>query len=452
MRVPAAGGAPQVLVTADPANGEVYSTPQWLPDEKTVLFTVRTSDDWNEARIVARRIDTGQQHELIRGGTDARYLPTGYLVYMRNAALMAVPFDDRRVQLAGQPVALLDGVMQAVNMSNAGSETGMGQFSASSSGNLIYALGGINQKPVVTLIRVDRNGATSELGAPQGPYWGLRVSPDGQQLAFQKPPEKNRRSDAWVYDMPRGTQTRLTSQDTNEWPLWSPDGKRLLFASGRRGNLTIFSAMADGSAPAAPLFSKGKADGDEIPSSLSPDGKWLAYLVGKDNDHRIWVRQTNGEGAPRKFVESRFSFMDAHFSPDGRWITYSSNESGTREIYVQAFPGPGEKHLVSTGGGSNPLWAPNGRELFYTVVVGQNRFRMMDVDIVPGDRFQAGTPRKLFEGNWRWTQPVRSYDITPDGKYFIMARPEPIPDQRVTKLNVVLNWFGELKSRAPRNP
>ena len=143
--------------------------------------------------------------------------------------------------------------------------------------------------------------------------------------------------------------------------------------------------------------------------------------------------------------------MDAEFSPDGRWMAYRSNESGTEEIYVQAFPGPGERHRVSTNGGSNPVWARNGRELFYTALASSGKLRMMEVDIHPGGTFKADAPRMLFEGNWQASNPTRSYDITPDGKYFIMARPEPIPDQRVTRLNVVLNWFDEVKRRAPRS-
>jgi len=450
MRVAAAGGAPQMLLRADSAKGEVYSSPEWLPDEKTILFTVRTSDDWNDARIVARRLDTGQQHELIRGA-DPRYIPTGHLIFMRNAVLMAVPFDDRRGQLTGQPVALLEGVMQAVDTISTGSETGMGQFAVSSTGNLIYASGGIYQKPVFTLVRVDRKGAMTELSERRATYLGLRVSPDGQKLAYMAPPDNSLRSDVWSYDMLQGPGTRLSSQGNNDWPIWPPDGKRLLFASGHRGNLTIVSVAADGSDAAEPLFTKGQASGDEYPASLSPDGKWLAYIMFNNGNFQIWVRPTNGEGEPRQFPGSRFSLMDAEFSPDGRWMTYSSNESGAPEIYVQAFPGPGEKHRVSTNGGRNPVWARNGRELFYLVPVGTGRLRMMEVDVVPGDTFKAGTPRVLFEGNWQLSQPMRSYDITPDGKYFIMARTEPLPDQRVTRLNVVLNWFDEVRKRAPRS-
>jgi serine/threonine-protein kinase len=453
MRVSAAGGAPQILIPPDPAKGEIYSSPQWMPDGKTILYTVPPpSDDWNDARIVARRIDTGEQHDVFKGGADARYVPTGHLLYMRNAVLMAVPFDDRRLQLTGQPVALQDGVMQSLNASNSLSETGMGQFAVSATGNLVYASGGIFAPFDSTLVRVDRKGASIELGAQQASYWGLRISPDGERLAFMKPPENNRRSDVWVRDLRLGTETRLSSQGNNNWPVWSRDGKRLFFAGGLRRSMTIEAVTADGSGVAEPVFSRGEAGGNEFPASLSPDGMQLAYLVSwSDGTPQIWIRPMSGEGKPKLLHESRSALMAPEFSPDGRWIAYSSNESGIMQIYVQALSGPGERHLVSTGAGWSPVWARNGRELFYTLPLNQGKFRLMDVDVAPGEAFKAGNPRVLFEGTWNNSTPVRSYDITPDGQYFIMARPERLPDQSVTKLNVVLNWFEELKKLAPRS-
>lgn len=455
MRVSAAGGAPTVLLARDPAKGETYTSPQWLPGEKTLLYTARASDDWDDARIVARQIDTGQQRDLIKGGTDARYVPTGHLLYMRNSVLMAAPFDYRRVQLDGQPVALLDGVMQSVNASSSTLETGMGQFAVSTSGNLVYASGGIYLPYASKLIRVDRKGAVTELGAPVSARLALRISPDGQSLSFMKREGSLRTSEIWVYDLVRGTQTRLTAQGASQWPFWSPDGKRILFRGKRStARFQTLSIPADGSGVEELISSPTKDSEGEIPAALSADGKWLAHLVSlKDGKSQIWVRPMYGEEERRLFLESKFSLSDAEFSPDGRWMLYVSNESGASEVYVQAFPGPGGKHRISPNFGVSPLWARNGRELFYTTkqANGPNAV-MMAVDITPGDTFRAGAPHVLFEGNWVISSPMRSYDISPDGKYFIMARLEPLPDQRVTRLNVVLNWFDELKARAPRSP
>jgi serine/threonine-protein kinase len=164
----------------------------------------------------------------------------------------------------------------------------------------------------------------------------------------------------------------------------------------------------------------------------------------------------SGQGEPKLFLESKFDVRDAQFSPDGKWLAYSSAESGTQEVYVQAFPGPGEKHLISTNGGLNPAWAPGGRELFYLSQCRRPGARasmscsMMAVDITSGGAFKAGAPRTLFEAGSSGSSPTRGYDVYPDGQHFIMAKYDDLPDQRVTRLNLVLNWFEELKRRAPR--
>jgi serine/threonine-protein kinase len=446
MQVPAAGGTPQTLLKHDPAKNESFSTPAFLPDGKTLLFTVRPSNNWEEAQVVARRVDSGAQSVLFKGGADARYVPTGHLVYMQNAALMAVPFDARRLELTGSPVAILDGVMQAVNERNAGAETGMGQFAISASGNLVYATGGIFPPQINTLLSVDRKGASTELKTPPAGYLGLRISPDGQKLAVFKLGATSRAADVWVLDTSRGTSARLTSEGSNDWPLWSPDGKRILFTGV--ADRQIMSVAADGSGATEPAM---KEKAEAIPASWSADGKWLAYLVFRDGRDQIWTSPMSAEGEPKPFLASpNFSYTHATFSPDGRWIAYGSNESGANEVYVQAFPGPGEKHSISNGGGTEPLWNPNGRELFYTVGAVGNKPKMMAVDIAPGVSFKAGPPHLLFEGTWGNTTPLRDYDIAPDGQHFIMARGDEVPDQKVTRLNVVLNWFDELKKRAPR--
>jgi serine/threonine protein kinase len=443
MQVPAKGGTPQVFLRRDSAKGELYSTPEFLPDGKTLLYTVRTSENWADARIVAR-LDTGEQRVLIQGGTDARYVPTGHLLYMQNAVLMAAPFDTRRLQLAGAPVAMLDGVMQAVNEPNRGYETGMGQFAASASGNLIYAIGGIHPPYIKTLLRVDRNGKETELNAPRGVYGIPRVSPDGRRLAVFKYLEASRLPDIWVIDLVTGNGTRLTSQGTSQSPLWSPDGKRILFAGGPEF-AQILSIAADGSGTAETVLT-GK--GQAFPASWSVDGK-LAYLEKRDGKYQIFTRSMSRDGASEPFSDGKFNFHGAQLSPDGHWMAYVSDETGRNEVWVRAFPGPGEKYPISAGGGILPVWGRDQRELFYLVFEPSREVGMMAVHIAPGAAFKFGQPHRLFEGVYETSTPLRSYDITPDGRHFIMLRNEPWPDQRVTKLTVVLNWFDELRRRAP---
>jgi serine/threonine protein kinase/Tol biopolymer transport system component len=447
MQVPAKGGTPEVFVKHDREKGERYSTPEFLPDGKTLLYTARTSDNWADAQILAR-LDTGEQRVLIQGGADARYVPTGHLLYMQNGVLMAVPFDVGRVQLAGPPVAMLDGVMQAVNEPNSAYETGMGQFAVSASGNLITASGGIFPPNVYTLLRVDRDGKETEVSAPKGGYLGQRISPDGRKLAVYKPRDTSRVSDIWVLDLKTGSVTRLTSQGPNAWPVWSPDGMRLLFESGL-GGTQILSIAADGSGAAETVLT-GK--GALSPTSWSVGT--LAYIETREGNHQIWTRPMSGNSVPELFSDSKFNSQDPQFSPDGRWMVYASNETGSHEIWVRAFPGPGEKYPISDGGGFGPVWARNQGELFYLAPKPSGKMAMMAVEITHGPAnsrpgFKHGPARQLFEGDYVSTSPVRSYDVTPDSQHFIMLRYVPPPDQRVTRLTVVLNWFDELRRRAP---
>jgi serine/threonine protein kinase len=448
-QVPAAGGTPQTLIKR--VRGGIFvSAPDFLPDGKTLLLTVRTSYHWEEAQIVALRPD-GERRVLINGGAGARYVPTGHLVYMLNGALMAVPFDANRLETTGTAVPLLDGVMQSVNMPGSDFESGMGQFAVSRSGHLVYGTGGIYPSRHTTLVRVDRKGTVTDLNLAKGRDLGLRLSPDGQRLVVDRLYETSNLRDLWAYDLVRGTVVRLTNQPQSEWPIWSLDGKRIIFSGSiEHLGLSIRSILANGQG----AFEIIAAGAGAIPGSLSPDGRWLAYLTAGGNG--IWVRPMSGPGAPKLFLESKSYVQDAEFSPDGNWLAYSSSESGTLEVYVQAFPGPGEKHRISTNGGSNPAWAPGGRELFYLECRGTGArasmsCSMMAVNITSGGAFKAGAPRTLFEAGPSRSGPMRSYDVYPDGQHFIMAKYEELPDQRVTRLNLVLNWFEELKRRVPRS-
>jgi serine/threonine-protein kinase len=448
-QVPAAGGPPQTLIRR--VRGETFaSAPDFLPDGKTLLITVRHSYHWEEAQIEALR-PGGERRVLVNGGASARYVRTGHLVYMLNGSLMAVPFDANRLETTGTAVPLLDGVMQSVNMPGSDFESGMGQFAVSRSGHLVYAPGGIYPARQTTLVRVDRKGTVTDLNLPKGRDKGLRLSPDGQRLVVDRHYATSNLRDLWAYDLVRGTVVPLTNQPQSEWPIWSLDGKRIIFSGSiEHLGLSIRSILADGQGAIETIAAGGGA----IPGSLSPDGKWLAYLTTAGNG--IWVRPISGQGEPKLFLGSKFVVQDAEFSPDGKWLAYSSTESGTLEVYVQAFPGPGEKHRISTNGGGNPAWAPNGRELFYLEcrragALASMKCSMMVVDITPGGVFKAGAPRTLFEAGPRGSGPTRSYDVYPDGQHFIMAKHEELPDQRVTRLNLVLNWFEELKRRAPRS-
>ena len=447
------GGKPEAPFEGD-TNTRLL-TPIMLPDGHTVLFTERPSVKWEESHVDAIDLTTKQRKTLILNAADARYSPTGHLVFVRDEALLAVPFDAARAEVTGASVPLLAGIMQSTNAPNTGTETGMGQFALSASGTLVYAFGGRYPTRASTLVRVDRKGIETKLAEIKGSQYGLRLSSDGSRVVANKTNDGSRASDIWIYEVPSGASTRLTSTGSAYWPLFSPNGKSIVF-SEEGNNPGIYFLPLNGNNAPQPVF---EAKPGLFAASWSSDGKWLAYLQTVGNVRQIFIHPVQdsklGSGEPRQFSPSTFEQRDAQFSPDGGWIAYSSNESGTFEVYVQPFPGPGEKHRISSKGGYNPAWSRNSREVFYYVykpvtVAGAVRYSisMTVVDLSTTGGFKASDPHPLFEGPYSNSLPLRSYDVTPDGQFIMMRTTEP-PDERVTKLNVVLGWAGELKRRVP---
>jgi serine/threonine-protein kinase len=439
-----AGGKPESLLRQP--NTQIAS-PQILPDGHTVLFTEKSAvrgGKWEEAQINAIDLSTKQVKTLLTNGADARYSPTGHLIFVRNAALLAAPFDGVRVEPPGAPVPLLAGIMQSTNAANSFEETGMGQFALSASGTLIYASGDRYPTPSSTLVRVDRKGAETKLAEVRGSTVGIRISPSGSSLVAFKTLDGSRASDLWMYELPSGTPVRLTSTGDSAWPLFSFDGKSVWFAGGAG----MFSLPLDGS-NAPKLMSEGNTN--DIPASWSPDGKWLASLRLDGTFFRIFVRpmrDSKPDGDAREFSPSKFNQREVAFSRDGRWIAYVSNASGSADVHVRPFPGPGQEHRISTNGGTNPVWSRNSPELFY-LEGNRSKSSMMAVDVSLSGEFNAGKPHRLFDATaYPVTGPLPSYDVTSDGQ-FIMSHIQEPPDQPVTKLNIVLGWTNELKRRVP---
>jgi Tol biopolymer transport system component len=293
---------------------------------------------------------------------------------------------------------------------------------------------------------VNRNGAEQPLAAPAHTYLAPRLSPDGRRVAVGITESE---SQIWLYDL-RERLTRFTF-DGNYNPLsvWTSDGKGIAFESNKEGPLNLFWQLADGSGGLERLTNSEYV---QAPMSWSPNGQLLAFIeINPTTGYDIWVlRMDNpsaGSGQVRKaqpFLRTRFDETSPRFSPDGRWLAYISNESGRNEIYVQPYPGPGMKWQISTEGGTEPAWNPNGRELFY-----RSGDKMMAVDIVTQPGFAAGTPRMLFEGRYEPAPvPIANYDVSSDGQRFLMLKPVE-QAQAPTQINVVLNWFEELKQKVP---
>jgi serine/threonine-protein kinase len=293
--------------------GEVgHLWPELLPGGKAILFTIATTglpDDW---QIAVQRLDTSERKILVRGGTYARYAPSGHLVYYRAGTVMAVPFDVARMEVTGTPVPVLEGVMS----SSPG--TGAGQYSFSRLGSLVYVAGSGQAGAELTLAWVDRKGAAEPLPAPPRLYSGPVLSPDGRLIAIYIG------NDIWVYDLARDGLTRLTFEGRNFLPVWTPDGKRVAYSSVRNGVESILWRLADGSGPEEQLLTAG---GIPRPNSFTPDGRSLIYVISDPKTGvDIWVLPLDGDRKPRVFLQTPFSETTSDLSPDGRWLAYLSNE------------------------------------------------------------------------------------------------------------------------------
>ncbi len=278
------------------------------------------------------------------------------------------------------------------------------------------------------------------MAAPARAYVYPRLSPDGQRVGVSIAEEETQ---TWLYDFSRETLTRFTYEGhVNQNAIWTPDGKWIAIQSNREGTMNIFRQRTDGSGGPEHLIT---SEYNNFPMSWSHDGQLLAFAeVNPATGYDIWVLRMSDHKA-QAFLRTPFNKSVPLFSPDGHWLAYISDESGRFEIYVQPYPGPGGKWQISTEGGAEPLWNPNGRELFY-----RSGDKMMAVDIATQPSFSAGKPRVLFEGQYNRAAGVTpNYDVSPDGQRFLMIKPNETGEASPTQINVVLNWFEELKRRVP---
>jgi len=438
--VSAAGGKLETLTTLDPTKEATHRLPQFLPGGKAVLFTVMPFYLGAQARIEALQLDSGKRIVLIEDGADARFVPTGHLVFLQEGKLMAAPFDPDRLELKSPSVPVVEGVMQAINESDSTRNSGAGQFSFSTSGSLAYAPGGIFPDGEGQLVWVDRQGKAEPMAAfGKKPILNIRLSPDGRKLAYTAVGKK---AIVWVYDLVRGVPTPLTAEGRAGYCNWTPDGTRVVFRFSKAGVQNIFQIPWDGSGSMEKLTT---SDNNQHPGSWSPDGRFLAFVEnGPISRDILYLRMSDRTTVP--FLNSEHEEAFPEFSPDGRWLAYSSTESGRWEVRVTRFPDRAKTFTISNEGGQAPLWARSGRELFFWNL---DRTKLMIVDTVIQPEFRAGAPRLLFEfPAVVGMMPLRSYDIMPDGRFLIPASYETKPVEAV-RLNIVLNWLEELKRLCP---
>jgi serine/threonine-protein kinase len=336
-------------------------------------------------------------------------------------------------------------VVQNVASINSG---GWAQFGVAGNGTLVYVPGTGASAEKRTLVWVDRKGQETPLAASPNAYSHPRISPDGTRLALCVGVSEN--YDIWIWDLSRETLTRLTFDEAPDFaPLWSLDGQQIVFASTHKGGPGIYRQAADGTGEAELLASITRMTA--YPSSWSRDGKMLVLeATGESANTDVGTLAMEGSHTWNPLLHKEFIEANPHVSRNGRWIAYFSNESGRAEIYVRPFPDVDKgKWQVSKSGGMEPRWSRDGRELFY-----RNGDAMMVVDVETEPTFKSGTPKTLFRGNYHSYQ-GHNWDLSPDGKRFLMIKQaQPAGDKSTPaaerqKLNVILNWFEELKQHVP---
>ena len=426
MRVSANGGTRELIIKTE--EGEQVDSPQMLPGGTWVLFTLANNTAgparWDTAQVVVQSLQSGERKVLVKGGSDARYVPTGHLVYAVGDGLFAVPFDVESVEVSGGPVSVVQGVQRVFNPAN---NSAGANYGVSADGSLVYVVGSPGGAEQRTLVWADRMGREEPVKAPPRSYIYPRISPDGTRAALWANDQQN---DIWTWDFAREALTRLTfDPGIDNHPVWTPDGRRLLFSSAQAGPREIFWQSADGTGSAERLTTNGEAK-NRLPYDISPDGTRVVLREDAPNPttHDLMVLSLDGEHRVQPLIQTTFDEANADLSPDGRWLAYESNESGLYEVYVRTFPDVnGGRWQISTGGGTRPLWARDGRELFYMATTG-SMAALMRVPIEQQGTFTPGVPAKLFEGRYYFNNASgtggfgRTYDVSPDGQRFLMVK------------------------------
>jgi Tol biopolymer transport system component len=432
--VSAAGGTPSPATRIDRSRKEEgCAWPQFLPDGKHFLFLGLTS---NPDSIALKAGELGSlKAKVVAVGNFSRieWVPPGYLLFVRDRALVAQPFDAGGLKLAGEPFPVIDDV------SVGGGGASNAEFSASEDGVLVCRASGASSGSQLTW--VDRNGHETGTLGPPADIGAFELSPDGRKVAAAIAAAGATGGDIWVLDVARNLSTRFTFDPADDaWPVWSPDGSKIYFASNRKGfaGYRIFEKAATGVGAAREFYRL--PPGDNIgPAGCSRGGLMACLSLGAATRWDVWMVPLNDTTKAAPFLNSQFSEREAAISPDGRWVAYVSNESGQQEVYVQGYPGPSGKWQVSTHGGRDPQWGADGRQLYYLSSEGA----MMSVPVEPRPSFQVGMPARLFPASPPSDDPGgRCFAVSADGRRFLILRPTRASSLPATL--VVMNWTAAL--------
>jgi serine/threonine protein kinase len=435
-KVSANGGIPETLVAG------LGFFPQLLPDGESVLLTDESSSQF---KVIVQSLESGERKELFNGSA-ARYLPTGHIVYKLDNNLTAIPFDLDKLEPSGSPVSLIQDISE---------------FDVSDSGTLVYIPGKAGSAAdEAALVWVDKEGKEEPLGAGPARYNLFKISPDGKQVAITVDSSSNQ--DIWIWDVDRKILTRRTFNEANDaGPLWTPDGQWIVYrTSTGKGEYDINRKKADGTGAVEKI---GSSPNNPWAFSWSIDGKvlllWELVVFPQKPASAfqtdIAAMSMEGDHLVTPLLNRKFNEDHPKISPDGHWLAYSSNESGQNEVYVRPYPdvNKGGQWQISNNGGNSPLWSPNGRQIFY-----RKDNAVMAVPVETESRFDSGKPDLLFQGEYISNRVgevvLPMWDMHPDGKRFLMTKPAQAtgdkPESAIPrKINIVVNWFEELKERVP---
>ncbi len=437
-RVPEGGGTATQVTQLDTVAGEIsHRWPHLVAGTTTLLYAAWTGPGEDEHHVARQSLGSSEHTLLVRGGDAPQYAAQpGLLLYTHRGELFPVPWQPSQQELGkAVPVA-------AVEQPNDGlGNEGSASYAVADDGTLAYLSSSMSYTRQ-RLVWVNRAGAVTPLPLPERAFENVAISPEGDRAVVQIREGTTR---LWIYDFGRGTMTPLaTGTGSSQAPQWTDDGKRVIFRGTRQGTRNLYRIAVDGSADEERLTTQ--AGVIQTPTSVSADGRVLLFDQngpGEPDGSGIWVLRLDGDSAPHRLFPLPAAGKDGQLSPDGKWVAYQAIVASRQEVFVAPLSGAGERRLVSTDGGTEPLWSRDGRELFF-----QSANRLMGVTVTPGATFSASAPRLVHEGRFFRTVTLNtSFSITNDGTRFLRIQPTD-QEAAITHFEVVLNWFSALKGRA----
>jgi serine/threonine-protein kinase len=446
-QVSSEGGPPRQVTSLNRARGEVsHRLPSFLPGARSVMYTVlrKTLVNWLQAEVAVKSMDTGEVRVLAEDAVDARFIPPGILLFIRRGTLMAAAFDKDRLVLTAGATAAVQEVMQTINTGHRLSDSGSGQYAVSASGTIAYILGGITREQEFSLAWRDLAGSAQPLPIEPKSYLMPQISPDGRRALIWT---MTLPRTVWLIDLERQIPMRLSIDGNASFPIWDAAGKTATFMWARDEGFSLARMPVDGTALPEILLTSDKLI---FPLAWSRDGRTLMY---QDPSGELRLLESQGtQWTSRSWMQPPLKGEAPCLSPDGRWVAYNTfdAEAGKFQVYVARFPGPGGRQLITTEPAAHPVWAPSGRELYFTLYSPDPAapHKFASVAVTPGDPPVFGKPRILFEAKWGLTGPGRAYDLAPDGRSILCVlpdqRPYPLPPNQI---QIITRWPKEFKAK-----